>query len=167
MAYKLQFDNGHTVEFESQPSEADIDEAYTHTKTLPAKSQEASLLSKAWPHVNAGVEALANTAAGALGSLTTGPLAAATNLVNTAVREGRLAPPEELGKAFNEGVGILTGGLEEATSPLGKEYTNKIGQVFNDVGIPAMAHIGVAPLPSMGQIGTQLKSMRDIPVAFR
>ena len=39
MAYKIQFDNGHTIEFDSQPSEADIDEAYAHTKTLPKKEQ--------------------------------------------------------------------------------------------------------------------------------
>lgn len=34
MAIKIKFDNGHTVQFDAQPSDADIEEAYAHTKTL-------------------------------------------------------------------------------------------------------------------------------------
>jgi len=42
MAYKIQFNNGHTIEFDSQPSDSDIDEAFAHTQTLPApKAQDA------------------------------------------------------------------------------------------------------------------------------
>lgn len=39
MAYKIKFENGHTVSFESEPSESDIDEAFTHTQTLGPKEQ--------------------------------------------------------------------------------------------------------------------------------
>ena len=41
MGFSVQFDNGHSVEFDTQPSEADIDEAYAHTKTLPVSAVEA------------------------------------------------------------------------------------------------------------------------------
>ena len=39
MAYKIQFDNGHTIEFDAQPTDKDIDEAYAHTQTFPKKQQ--------------------------------------------------------------------------------------------------------------------------------
>ena len=107
--------------------------------------------------INAGVEATANTAAGLVGSLTTGPLAAVTNAANTAVREGRLATPTELGGAFNEGVGILTKPLEEGTTELGKEYTNKVGGVMNELLPMAPLH-GTMPSLTLKQGANALRS---------
>jgi ADP-Ribosyltransferase in polyvalent proteins len=117
--------------------------------------------------INAGVEALANTAAGMVGSMTTGPLAFATNLANTAFHEGRLLTPKEGGQAFNEGVDILAGPLAKRTSPLGQEYTENIGKVINEL-IPVAPLHGTIPAIKAGEGVNALKARfgkaADIPV---
>ena len=113
----------------------------------PDPTANASL----WDKINAGVEAGANTAAGLLGSVTTGPLAAVTNVINTGVREHRLANPTELGNAFNEGVGVLTKPLEEATTPLGKEYTGKVGDLMNEA-LPGLMHLHTMHVEGAGVV---------------
>ncbi|CAB4130807.1 hypothetical protein UFOVP128_32 [uncultured Caudovirales phage] len=39
MGYKVTFENGQSVVFDTQPSAADIEEAHAHVKTLPSKAQ--------------------------------------------------------------------------------------------------------------------------------
>jgi hypothetical protein len=107
--------------------------------------------------INAGVEAGVNTAAGLLGSATTGPLAAARTAIGTGVREGRLATPKELESSFNEGVGIFTNPLESRTTELGKEYTGKVGNVMNELLPMAPLH-GTMPSLSVGQGVNALRS---------
>jgi hypothetical protein len=47
MGYRIRFDNGHEVEFESKPTDADIDEAYKHTSSLPQPKAGSDFLSGA------------------------------------------------------------------------------------------------------------------------
>jgi hypothetical protein len=42
MGYKIQFDTGHTVEFNAQPTEADIEEAFHAVKSTPLSSKQES-----------------------------------------------------------------------------------------------------------------------------
>jgi ADP-Ribosyltransferase in polyvalent proteins len=49
----------------------------------------------------------------------------------------------------------------EPSRELGKEYAGKVGQVLNDVGIPALAHLGGVHLPTTGNIATQIKSKKS------
>ena len=39
MGYKVQFETGHTVEFDSMPSQKDIDEAFEQVKGVPIQNQ--------------------------------------------------------------------------------------------------------------------------------
>lgn len=45
MGYKVQFENGHTVEFDAKPSDSDIEEAFAHTQSITPPKE--SLLEKA------------------------------------------------------------------------------------------------------------------------
>lgn len=100
--------------------------------------KQIDLAKRALANVNAGVEAIANTAAGGL-SMLPGALAFGTNLLNTGVREGRLLTPKEGEEAFQRGADIVpTKYLHDTSSELGQEYTNKINRAINDLGIPLM-----------------------------
>lgn len=100
--------------------------------------------------INAGAEALANTAAGMVGGFTTGPLAALTNAANVGVREGRLITPSELEQAYSSGVGVLTDPLMSRTSPLGQEYTENIGKGMQEL-IPIAPLHGTIPSLKVGE----------------
>jgi len=98
----------------------------------------------------AGIEALINTGVGLAGMIP-GTLAAGTNLANTAVREGRLLSPQELEKSFAGGAEILdpvTKWLAEQGTPLGQEYTEKLGGALMEHG-GAFAGLH-GSLPKMG-----------------
>lgn len=194
MGYRVDFEDGQSVEFDTQPTPADIEEAHSHLKgmgagtpspNVPATPSNAAIgvsqipgtIRPAVPdpadtagflgHLRAGGEAALNTGLGLAGTLTTGPLAAVTNLANTAVREGRLATPKELGEKFNEGADILGGALSGVTSPLGQEYTNKAGEVMNDL-LPAMMHFQTSGghIPTMEQIKAGMgKAPVEVPKA--
>jgi hypothetical protein len=104
-----------------------------------AKPKEPSVLEKA----NAGIEALTNTAVGGLG-LFTGPLAMATQGVSSLVHGTKYNPEQ----AFLEGMAMPNQLLDqiEPTSELGKEYTDKVFQFINDVGIPMSGIHGLPPV---------------------
>jgi hypothetical protein len=64
MGYKVQFENGMSVEFESQPSEADIDEAFQATsKQAPAKSGFGDFMGKAADTATEGIKDVGKTLA--------------------------------------------------------------------------------------------------------
>jgi len=187
MGFRVEFEDGQSVEFDAQPTPADIEEAHTHLKAsatpkpvaaqgptgvdqIPGQvrpAEDPTGNSNWWDKINAGVEAGVNTGAGLLGAMTTGPLAAATNLANTAIREGRLATPKELGDKFNEGAGIMTDFLGKNTTPLGQEYTQKAGDVMNDI-LPAMMHFqtsgGHMPSFAEAKAGLGVAKAKEAPV---
>ncbi len=112
-------------------------------KTPVAKEEEPSFLDKA---IGAGQ-------AGA--SLLTGAVAMPVGFMAAGLQ--KLNNPS--GVNFEEQTAANMNALTyEPSRELGTEYANKIGQVFNDVGIPAMAHIGMTRLPTMGEMGTQVRS---------
>ena len=178
MGYTVKFESGHTVSFETKPSQADIDEVYSQISKTPVKQPtqptnqqlpgaeaipgQVSRPAEADPYTEAsklGVaravgEAAANTAAGLVGSTVTGPLAFATNALNRGYRnltgQGTEGLPS-MEEAFNQGSQLVTQPLEDITSPLGKEYTGKVGAAMNEA-LPGLMHLHTMHVEGAGVI---------------
>jgi hypothetical protein len=167
MGYLVKFDNGMSVNFDTQPTAADIEEAHTHlVATSTAKPQAtiaqpnvASQIPDSFPpqpepakpgvldRLNAGVEAATNVVAG-LPDMIPGALAVGTNFANTLAREHRIATPSELEKAFTAGAGVT--GLGETayrkSSDLGQEYTDKLNDILmGPLGIQGLHALHTTP----------------------
>ena len=165
---------GYDFEVDHTPTEEEFQQMSAHVDTLPpkgAKSQgyesqipgqnpnvssesyvEPSLLEKA----GAGIEAGVNTLAGAA-SMVPGALAFGTNLADKAIQEGRLLTPKEGEEAFQGGANIIMDPLMARTSPLGKEYTEKIGKGINEL-IPLAGLHGAFPAMKVGEATNAMKA---------
>ena len=148
MGYKIQFETGHTVEFDTKPSDADIEEAYNHIKNTKALEDQNS---KVFDMVKgAGETAL---------SLGTSAVAMPAGFIAAGLQKLNNPSGINFEKQTAANMDQLT---YQPRSELGKEYTEKVGKVFNDVGIPAIAHLNGVHLPSMKEVGTQIRANRGI-----
>ena len=118
MGYKVTFENGHSVVFETQPSAADIEEAHAHVKTLPSKAQAPinTELAGAWG--SAGKEALENAAPAVGGLAGAGAaMSAAAPLIGAATTINPLlggATAGVVGIAGGMGAGYAANKLQDA-----------------------------------------------------
>lgn len=164
MAYKIQFDNGHTVEFDAQPSDADIDEAYAHTKTLVPKidqSQErenlrAENVQQFYGDVVDNLTGVGQAAASLASSAVAMPAGFAAGLLQKA--------NDPSGVDFEKQVAANMDRLTYHPSrEKGEEYLAPVGKLFNDVGIPALAHLGGTQLPGLKDIQLQRAANKKTP----
>jgi hypothetical protein len=133
-------------------SDTEVDLVHPHLDKLKIKEETPGIGAM----LNAGAETIANTAAGFVG-MGTGALAGITNALNTGVREGRLITPKELEHAYEQGAEIPTKYLNENTSPLGKEWTNKVGEALMQT-VPVMPLHGMFPHMKPGEAVNAMKA---------
>lgn len=67
MGYKIQFENGHVVEFDSKPSDADIEDAHKHVMSLPDPNEDGF-----WKKAAGVGEAALSTVSGLAAAIPTG-----------------------------------------------------------------------------------------------
>lgn len=160
MGYKIQFETGHTVEFETKPSDADIEEAYAHvskqaapkklttaqlvaqipgsegpTLTAPDYSKDESFVDK---YIRGPIEAGAQLVTGA-------PVGLAAPIAGF-VKKG-LNP--DSGKTADQLAGEFMQDYTYAPrGSAGQRYGEAIGEIVNNVAIPLA---GVHGLPKLGQ----------------
>lgn len=143
---------GYDFEVDHTPTEDEFAQMSAHVDTLPPKEATGpSLLDKA-----TGVgQAAASVITSGLG-LPIGFLAAGLQKMND---------PSNI-NFEKQTAANMQAVTYEPSRPLGQEYADTVGKLFNDVGIPAIAHLGGVRLPSVGEMGIQAKVNlgRDIPV---
>lgn len=147
MGYKVQFDTGEEIEFDAQPSQADIDEAYASVRENSHTQKITGLGSKALDAVGGVAETLTTGVANAFGGLG----AAATGSV-----KGMLTP----GSTASQGRDEMLESYQKVVAPYlnaqtntGKYIEEKIGHVIEDLKdkAPEIGQELVNALPFIGQ----------------
>ena len=138
MGYKVQFENGHTVEFDSKPSDSDIDEAYAHTQSLVQPKE--SLLEKATGVGEGALNVLTGIAAPI-----TGPIMGGLTALNEVAA----------GRSAKERVPSYESLIENATySPrteIGQDIAQAAGEFTNRYLIPIAPMLGVTGVGKLSQ----------------
>jgi hypothetical protein len=110
MGYRIRFDNGHEVEFETKPSDADIDEAYQATLKLPKPESKSG--SGFMDEVGKGMKQFGEIALDTLGAL---PIFGGKPPKDEAIR----GPAEAIAHAGTSMGGFLAGlGLAGVEKPI-------------------------------------------------
>jgi len=129
MGYKIQFETGHTVEFDTQPTDADIEEAYSHVKNTAAtktlEDQNSKLLDVA---KGVGETAL---------SLGTSAVAMPAGFIAAGLQKLNNPSGINFEKQTAANMDQLT---YQPRTEMGREFTEKVGKVFNDVGISGLSN---------------------------
>lgn len=124
MGYKVQFEDGQTVEFDSAPSQADIDEAHNH---VSGKAQAGGIGEK----ILGGAEGALSAASGLAAAIPTGIRTlgelAATGSLDEALKRSESTtdaatyqPRTETGKA-------VAGGINQTLQDYSEDVSNKFG----------------------------------------
>ena len=159
MGYKVQFESGQTVEFDAQPTDADIEEAYAQVSKVGSKKPTTQELVSQIPGSEGAplTEYDHSKDETFLDKYVRGPLETAAQ-IGTGAISGIAGPVVGLGKAAVKGGGLKAADkyagefMQDFTyaprGTAGQRYGEAVGKVVNEVGIP-MA--GVSGLPRIGQ----------------